>query len=310
MTTPNSPWDAAPFPEVTAAQAEEICRRHGLGRLHLERIPPSGVVNAIFALGPGLILRVAKDIPEAIRGTTSESIAAPAARRAGVRTPRLIAFDNSRELLSTPYTIYERVDGIDLTRIDVPPHELAQIWRQVGRELSRLHHGAVDVEDPQHLLRDTARPDPESVLEAADFLSEDHKRWFRSCFDRLRPAVENASSFRRLTHGDAQPSNVLVRNHEFVALIDWGGAGWCDGTIDFYSMPARVLPYAVEGYREEAPFDDDETAEARILFDHLGAAISMWDGESWRAQSNTRRLIELLALYATDLPATWRRWIE
>lgn len=167
----------------------------------------------------------------------------------------------------------------------------------------------MDVEDPQHLLRDTQRPDPEPILEAADFLSEDHKRWFRRCFDRLRPAVENASSFRRLTHGDAQSNNVLIRNHEFVALIDWGGAGWCDGTIDFYNMPARVLPYAVDGYREEAPFDDDDTAEARILFDQLAAAISMWSGESWHGQPNTRRLIELLALYATDLPSTWRRWI-
>ena len=314
MTTPNPPWDTAPFPKVTATQAEEICDRHDLGRLHLGTIPPCGNVNAIFALGPDLILRVSKDIPEAIRGTISESIAAPAARRAGVRTPRLIAFDNSREILNTPYTIYERVDGIELTRIDASAHEFPHIWRQVGRELSRLHHGVVDVEDPQHLLRDSQRPDPEPFVEAADFLSEDHKRWFRRCFDRLRPAVENASSFRRLTHGDAQSNNVLIRNHEFVALIDWGGAGWCDGTIEFYNMPARVLPYVVDGYREEAPFDDDETAEARILFNQLAAAISepMWDGLgvlSWHGRPNTRRLIEILAFYATDLPATWRRWI-
>lgn len=324
MTTPNPPWDTAPFPQVTAAQANEICDRHGLGRLYLEPIPARGAVNAIFALGPDLILRVSKDIPEAIRGTISESIAAPAAHRAGVRTPRLIAFDNSRKILNTPYTIYERIDGIDLTRIDASPHELPPIWREVGRELSRLHHAVGAVEDLHHLLRDTLRPDPEPILEAADFLSDDHKRWFRRCFDRLRPAVENASSFRRLTHGDAQSNNVLIRNNEFVALIDWGGAGWCDGIIDFYNMPARVLPYAVDGYRDEAPFDDDDTAEARILFDQLAASIMnvAWDSHqqpilrtegadiAWHGQPNTLRQIELLAFYATDLPRAWRRWID
>lgn len=313
---------------MTAAQADEICDRHGLGRLQMEWIPPTGKVNAIYALGPDLILRVCKDIPAVIHGTVGESIAARAAHRAGVRTPQLVAFDNSREILNTPYSIYERVDGIDLSRIAAAPHELPHIWRQVGRELSRLHHGVVTVEDPQKLLRDNRRdyqlgdswvPDPEPLLEAADFLSDDHKRWFRRCFDRLRPAVENASTFRRLTHGDAQSNNVLIRNDEFVALIDWGGAGWGDGTIDFYSMPARVLPYAVDGYREVAPFDDDETAEARILFDHLATAIGMWwsdplDRSNTRGarhgQPNTRRQIEMLAFYATDLPRTWRRWID
>lgn len=60
----------------------------------------------------------------------------------------------------------------------------------------------------------------------------------------------------------------------YLALLDWGAATWGDPAWDFAGVPLRAVPFMLEGHREIAPLDDDETAEARVLWRRL--QIALW----------------------------------
>ena len=75
-----------------------------------ESLNATGVANRIYAT-KDVVIRVAKEHPEALRDARTESIAAPVAFEAGLLTPRLFVFDDSRDLLDRPYSIWERVHG-------------------------------------------------------------------------------------------------------------------------------------------------------------------------------------------------------
>ena len=65
-------------------------------------LPSTGVANRIFATRD-VVLRVATDHPDGVPDARTESIAAPAARAAGILTPKLIAFDDTRTLVDGPF---------------------------------------------------------------------------------------------------------------------------------------------------------------------------------------------------------------
>ena len=64
-----------------------------------------GVFNRIYPLGDDLVLRVPRDHPAFVAAARKESVAVPAAREAGVRTPRMVSFDDTGELLPVPYAL-------------------------------------------------------------------------------------------------------------------------------------------------------------------------------------------------------------
>jgi hypothetical protein len=51
------------------------------------------------------------DDDDAVRDAVTECVAARVGRDAGILTPRLIAFDNSRKLVDRPFSLWERVHG-------------------------------------------------------------------------------------------------------------------------------------------------------------------------------------------------------
>jgi hypothetical protein len=65
------------------------------------------------------VLRVPRGAPPFVAAIRKESVAVPAARAAGVRTPALVAFDDSLDLLPVPYAIYEQVHGEALGLLDL-----------------------------------------------------------------------------------------------------------------------------------------------------------------------------------------------
>src|SRR5262249_15283109 len=115
-------------------------------------MPATGVVNRIYATHD-VVLRVGTHHPESISDARTESVAAPVAHAADILTPRLIAFDDSRTLVDRPFSLWERVYGTPLGLLELSPGQRADAWRQVGRELCRLHQ------------RITACPDPNSYLD-------------------------------------------------------------------------------------------------------------------------------------------------
>ncbi len=116
--------EQAPFLELTDEQLRAIVDRHGItvGADDVHRFDSMGIVHSIYALGDDLVLRVPKLHPDALADAYTGSVAAPAAVRAGVSTPRLVVFDESVDIVPVPFSIFERMHAEPLSvRLDADP---------------------------------------------------------------------------------------------------------------------------------------------------------------------------------------------
>jgi aminoglycoside phosphotransferase (APT) family kinase protein len=129
------------FPPMPAESLEAITERHNLRAEEISPLKEVGIFNAIYLVGSEYVLRVPRDAPPFVAAIRKEFVAVPAALAAGVRTPVLIAFDGSLELLPVPYAIYERVHGDTLGVLDLGPEDTPRVWHEVGRDLAKLHEG-------------------------------------------------------------------------------------------------------------------------------------------------------------------------
>lgn len=298
------------FPELTPEQFAAIARRHGLAGVACTRLPQIGVINAIYALGDDHVLRVPRDHPGTLAQFRNELVAAPLARAAGVRTPRLVAYGEADDLLPLPYTIYERVQGRTLGLLDWEPVLLAPLWRELGHDLALLH-AAPPVDG---LRRKGPGEDPRALAEAraADgWFTSLEVRWLIRWLDRLAPALAVPIAPTPV-HADVQATNIMIAEAGwgYRALLDWGGARMGDPAWDFFGLPLRAIPFALEGHRAVAPLPDNDGAEARILWRHLRIALAMLPRGAAPDMSWGERplawLLEIFRFFADEPGPRWR----
>ncbi|GAB3993968.1 hypothetical protein GCM10029992_07040 [Glycomyces albus] len=121
----------------TAALAE-IARRHEVASDAVAAAPSQGVANRVYFLGDDLVLRVAR--PENADDLRKEAIVIPAAVRAGVRTPEMVAFED--DLLEVPYMVLRRAFGVTPGLPEAAGDRRWQpLYRRLGAELAALHAG-------------------------------------------------------------------------------------------------------------------------------------------------------------------------
>jgi aminoglycoside phosphotransferase (APT) family kinase protein len=237
----------------------------------------TGLANRIYATAD-VVLRVATDHPDAVPDARTEAVAAPVAREAGVRTPRLLVFDDSRMLVDRPFSIWERVHGETLGSATLDVRRREGVWRQVGQEIARLHdrvracpdpHGyldtpayALNLEPTLARLVDTGRASRTLAREVSQLLGE------------LAPQVIGAGHGRCFVHNDLHEMNVMCTSAGgLLALIDWGDAGWGDPALDFAAAPLGMIPAALEGYGAANRITLGPCPEARIVWAKLHAAM-------------------------------------
>lgn len=309
----HAPWELAPFPTPSEAQLHAICEKHEISARFIRSVPPAGVINSIYLIDDNLILRVAKDVERGWDSMAVESVAAPTAFRAGVKTPELLIFDADADIVATPFTIFRRAPGQDLGSRGNEPHDDAHIYRELGADLAHMHARVLDCPGDERISRTPERFHPDEVLEelARRSLINDYSyKWLQRAFHHLAESVSEARSYRRFLHNDAGPTNVMAHNGRYSAVIDWGDAGWGDPALEFRRFPYRVVPAALEGYREVMPLDGDEHAEARIFYDHLGWSLLRLTERpgvqtlDWEA-TQVSRLLEVLLFALTSSVGDW-----
>ena len=259
---------AMPFPELREDQLRAICERHGFPPGPFGRLPSTGVVNAIYTVGDDVVLRIPKNTAGALADTYTESVAVPAAMAAGVRTPALLAFDESFDVVDVPFGAYEWVHAPD----GWPAAD--EGWRGLGRDLATLHTGVTSCPDPLGRLDTPGRwCHADRMLDALTVIDDaDCRRSLHAAFRRLELAVQEweETGTPHLLHDDVKASNLLQRDGAYVAIIDWGDAGWGDAAIDFRNLPPARTAEVLAGYRQVTEVDD--AFEERIRWDQLGAA--------------------------------------
>jgi aminoglycoside phosphotransferase (APT) family kinase protein len=304
------------LPSVTDEMLHAIASRQGLNGASISRPPQVGIFNAIYGLGDDLIVRVPRNHLRFIGAMRNETVAVPLARAAGVRTPALVAFDDTLDILPVPYSIYERVPGTALELLPGDPAYAASVWHELGRDLARLHLGVERTGPATRLLVWDQKTDPHplpEIIARAGYFTSVEANWLTSWLDRLAPYVESAPAPRFL-HGDTQASNVIAdpRTRTYNAVIDWGSCLWDDIALDFSGISLRAVPALLEGYRQIAG-SDDETIEARILWQHLRIALHQLRGQpkpqsSWAERPIGMPLDILLFFTGDHLDGKWRQW--
>ena len=239
-------------------------------------LPTAGVANHIYATHD-IVLRIATDHVDAVPDARTESVAAPAARAAGIRTPRLVAFDDSRALVDRPWSLWERVHGETLGMLAPEPDQLARAWHDIGRELARLHDRVTACPDPNGYLDTPGRPlDLAIHLERVRIAGLVDRRTgdaMSALIRQLEPHLAHSGPVR-FVHDDVHPWNVMcTREGDLLALIDWGDAGWGDPTLDFVHVPLELIPSVVEAYESESSTGLGTFPEARFVWDKLWLAV-------------------------------------
>lgn len=306
------------FPEVDDGVLRAIADRHGLGGRSVVRLPEVGVFNAIWCIGDGVVLRVPRDHPAFVAAARKESVAVPAARGAGVRTPRMISFDDSLDLLPVPYSLYERVRGETLGLLEGDPAGdpagASGVWEELGRDLALLHAGVAG-DGPAAGLDLEGMPDPRpwpDEMAGEGRFTAAEARWISAWLHQLSPANDGVP--RRFLHGDSQATNVMVEagSLRYIAVLDWGSCGWGDPAWDFAGVPLRAVPAMLEGYRAVAPLEGDETAEARILWRHLQLSLYLMrrgpqPGKSW-AERPLGMFLDVVRFMLGNPGERWELW--
>jgi len=298
------------LPPAVDVDLDLIRDRHDLGSEDAHQLTQVGIFNTVYALGDDLILRVPRNHPFFVQTARKELLAVPAVRAAGVRTPAIVAYDDSCEVVPVPYAVYERVPGESLEAMGCDPEEVADAWREFGTDLARTHTGIdrtgplagfepEDVEDAWTLLAGVAVAGNVTTLET---------RWLEAWLAELAPAAETPLP-ERFVHGDSQASNVLARRDPlaYEGVIDWGGCGWSSPVRDFAGIPLRAVPHVLAGYRDVAPAEAEKGVEAKVLWRHLQLALYNLRRPpqprlNW-AERPATMLIEILRFFAAPPPA-------
>jgi aminoglycoside phosphotransferase (APT) family kinase protein len=148
----------------------------------------------------------------------------------GLAAPKPLYLDESCDLFPTPVLVVAYVEG----ETDFAPADLAAYLSQMAAELVTIH----SVKDGPELSflprRATGIDEPPVNLDTS--LSE----------DRIRAALESARSLAPanapvLLHGDYWPGNILWRDGNLVAVIDWEDARVGDPLSDLGNCRLEVL---------------------------------------------------------------------
>jgi aminoglycoside phosphotransferase (APT) family kinase protein len=153
----------------------------------------------------------------------------------GVAAPVPYYLDQSGEIFSRPYLIIEYIEG----ETEFAPPVGTDFIVQIATHLSRLH--AVDCSHldlsflPQQAksIAEKLRARPTNILESGDECQ------IRDVLEAVWPLPQRNPSV--LLHGDFWPGNILWKDGQLVAVIDWENAALGDPLADVANMRREML---------------------------------------------------------------------
>jgi aminoglycoside phosphotransferase (APT) family kinase protein len=148
-------------------------------------------------------------------------------RSLGLATQMPYYLDQSGEVFATPYLVIEYIEG----QPEFAPADLADFTDQLATHLAKIHR----VDRSKLVLPFLSKP-TKGFAEAVGELSPAIDPSFN--VKRIRATLEAAWPIAQrnpptLLHGDFWPGNLLWRDAQLVAVIDWEDATLGDPLIDF-----------------------------------------------------------------------------
>lgn len=190
---------------------------------------------------------------------------------AGVKVPAPLGFDAAGSDLSDPYLIIEYIEGSS----EIPADRRNDAIERMAAELAGIHSQSFDAL-PVLPVRVDPRP------EVFDFLPAGEE-WLP--LTRTLRALENASwpGEQVLLHGDFWPENLLWRDGDIVAVLDWEDAAIGDPMADLagacvelrYLFGAEAMTIFTDAYSRYRPVDEIRQALWQV---YVAAAAQKYMG--------------------------------
>jgi hygromycin-B 7''-O-kinase len=286
--------------EPTIDDARAVLRKHGLPFDSIIAIPHEGVANSVFLAGSVAIRinRSSKYAAEMLR----EKVFVPIALATGVLAPKLLVFDDERDIIDAPTTIYERLPGVTASRVELKP----SFYDQLGAQIALLHTHARATIEAETMLDHPNNSNGIAYLRDAYLVGKLTleelvllERWFNHLLTEFQKDVP-----RVFLHNDLHLGNLLASEDgsNLIGILDWSDAAWADPALEFHYLPVNALPMAVTSYRIHRPSADDKL-EARALFEAAtNAIIRLKKGDPSRYQI-------LLEFIDSDPGGEWQQWL-
>jgi len=153
----------------------------------------------------------------------------------GLAAPEPYYLDQSCEIFSTPYIVIEYIEG----ETKFAPSNLPNLLLQFATHLSRIHQidgSKLDVSFLPKLEKryaDKLRERPTNVDESLD------EGRIRDVLEAVWPLPQRNTSV--LLHADFWPGNLLWRDGQLVAVIDWEDAALGDPLADVANSRLEIL---------------------------------------------------------------------
>lgn len=228
----------------------------------------------------------------------------------GLPAPVPYTFDQSGEILATPYIIIEYIEG----QTEFTPANLPDFIAQFTEHLARIHRldgTRLDLSFlPQQEKRAAERlrerqADPEK--------SSDEKNICEIVADAWPPVQRNPAA---LLHGDFWPGNLLWRAGQLVAVIDWEDALLGDPLADLANSRLEMLWAFDEDAMEQ--FTRQYQALATLDYSHLpywdlyaalrlASLLTSWTGDELAAETMRAKYRRFIAQACERLAALGSR---
>lgn len=215
----------------------------------------------------------------------------------GFKVPKTYSFDNSLAILSTPYFIMDFIEGDTEAELNSSPERV----KTMALFLASLHQ--LNTEDFAHLQIENL----ESPLEGCfEFLPK------ITGINNYKELVQKLESYKMqenielvLNHGDYWPNNIIWKDKEIAAVIDWEDISLGDPMADFAT--ARIELFCMYGKDVTDLFSKEYVKKSKFdtrnlpIWEIYASASAIATMDSWGLDENDRlRRMEATTIYLNN----------
>lgn len=151
----------------------------------------------------------------------------------GLAAPKPCYLDESDEIFSTPYIVFEYIEANSVFARTIPDYML-----QLATQLAKIHGCGASTEALSFLPQQTDRI--ATLVQRQSPLDESLKEaYIRNTLKAIWPLPQHNESV--LLHGDFWPGNTLSKDGQVVAVIDWDLAALGDPLSDLAYSRLNIL---------------------------------------------------------------------
>ena len=267
---------------------QKILGKYDLGELNSVEEIKEGLINPVYLINGRYVLRIEVHAYEQNPNKLKrESILFRFLPKFGVPTPHLIGFDDSKEIIETPYMLLNFIPGKNLKQSfgDLNEKQQKTISYQLGETVKKIH--SVSLEDigvgNEGIFGNIEKWVAKSIIEFEtywqvvkdkNYLTDEVKAEILSTFGQFKN--HSWDNVGRLTHGDFSPSNIQIYNGKIVGIFDFEYSFIADPLWDLQKLPLSFQlgpsfskEEFLRGY-DVTDFTDEEKIRLRMHCFHQG----------------------------------------